>query len=282
MNGILYLVATPIGNLSDITHRALDVLSSVEIIACEDTRHSAKLLNHYDIKTKTVSYHTHNEKDRTDELINALTSGSSVAVISDAGTPAINDPGHEIVKAAIQAGVNIVPIPGASAFINAVIISGLATDSIFFGGFLPARKNERRRRLSAVSAVPATLAFYETPHRITASIEDCLDILGNRKAAIVRELTKLHEEIIRGDLDAIKNQLFSANPRGEYVLVIDRADDNAKPVVSSEVGLKKRIDDLEAEGIERKAALKQAAREFGVSKSEAYRMLQSGNDQNLK
>lgn len=276
MSGILYLVATPIGNLGDITFRAIDVLKSVDVIACEDTRHSAKLLHHFEIDKKLVSYHAHNEKERSDEIVQWLMDGKSVAVISDAGTPAINDPGHVLVKAAVDAGIQVVPIPGASAFINAVIASGLSTESIFFGGFLPARKNERRKRLEVVSPIPATLVFYETPHRIAAAIDDCLDILGDRNAAVVRELTKLHEEIIRGNLTSIKTHFFSANPRGEYVLVIDRMDDNAPPVVSRETALTERIVELEAEGTERKAALKQAAREFGISRSEAYRMLQSG------
>lgn len=276
MSGILYLVATPIGNLGDISFRAIDVLKQVDLIACEDTRHSAKLLNHFEIDKKLVSYHAHNEKERSEEIVKWLVDGRTVAVISDAGTPAINDPGHILVKAAIEAGVRVVPIPGASAFLNAVIVSGLPTDSIFYDGFLPARKNERRKRLEEVSAIPATLVFYETPHRIAAAIDDCLDILGDRNAAVVRELTKLHEEIIRGNLTSIKNHIFSANPRGEFVLIIDRMDDNAPPVVSRETALIERIAELETEGKERKAALKQAAREFGVSRSEAYRMLQSG------
>lgn len=276
MSGTLYLVATPIGNLEDMSFRAINVLKSVDVIACEDTRHSAKLLHHFEIDKKLVSYHAHNEKERSDEIVRWLVDGKSVAVISDAGTPAINDPGHVLVKAAVAAGIQVVPIPGASAFINAVIASGLPTDSIFFGGFLPARKNERRKRLEVLSLIPATLVFYETPHRITAAVDDCLDILGDRNAAVVRELTKLHEEIIRGNLTSIKTHFFSANPRGEYVLVIDRKDDNAPPVVSRETALTERIAELESEGTERKAALKQAAREFGISRSEAYRMLQSG------
>ena len=276
MSGTLYLVATPIGNLEDMSFRAINVLKSVDVIACEDTRHSAKLLHHFEIDKKLVSYHAHNEKERSDEIVRWLVDGKSVAVISDAGTPAINDPGHVLVKAAVAAGIPVVPIPGASAFINAVIASGLPTDSIFFGGFLPARKNERRKRLEVLSLIPATLVFYETPHRITAAVDDCLDILGDRNAAVVRELTKLHEEIIRGNLTSIKTHFFSANPRGEYVLVIDRKDDNAPPVVSRETALTERIAELETEGTERKAALKQAAREFGISRSEAYRMLQSG------
>ncbi len=199
MPGTLYLVATPIGNLADISSRALQTLEAVDFIACEDTRHTGKLLNHFGIKKKLVSYHEHNENARTEEFAELLKQGKSIAVVSDAGTPAICDPALRVVQKAHEIGAKVVAIPGAVAFVNALVVSGLPTDSVFFGGFLPSKKTERRKRLSEVSAIPATLLFYETPHRLSKSLIDCLENLGNRKAAVVREMTKIHEEIILGN-----------------------------------------------------------------------------------
>src|SRR5688500_6211686 len=220
MPGILYLVATPIGNLSDISARVIETLKAVDIVACEDTRHTQKLLNHLEIKSKTVSYHTHNENERAVELAKKLADGMSIAVVSDAGTPGINDPGHQLVQQAIENGIDVLPVPGPAAFISAVIVSGLPTDSIFFGGFLPAKKGERRKRLEEIRSIPATLAFYETPHRIAAALSDCVDILGDREASFSREITKLHEETIRGKISFLLTHISSAKPRGEFVLVI--------------------------------------------------------------
>lgn len=271
MSGTLYLVATPIGNLGDITHRAVEILRTSDLIACEDTRHTKKLLTHFGITNRLISYHEHNEADRADELAKMLADGRSIAVVSDAGTPGINDPGSKIVEMAIALGASVVPIPGPSAFIAAVIASGLPTDSIFFGGFLPSKKGERRKRLGTISAIPATLVFYEAPHRILASLADCLDILGDRKAAAARELTKLHEEIFRGTISEIITHFSTANSRGEFVLVIDRENDGGLPVKSEGRSLITRIAELEAEGIDHRSALKRAAKEFGMSRSEAYR-----------
>lgn len=275
MPGTLYLVATPIGNLQDMTFRAIETLRNVDLIACEDTRHTRKLLNHFQIAAKLISFHEHNEAVRTVELGRQLSEGSSIAVVTDAGTPAINDPGARLVRTAIELGVRVVPIPGAVAFVNALVASGLPADSVFFGGFLPSKKGERRKRLDAVKDIPATLTFYETPHRIAAALSDCLDILGDRQAAVGRELTKLHEEVIRGSISSLARHFSSANSRGEFVLVIDRADENARAEDRPTQSLKERISQLEGEGLERKAALKQAAREFGLSRSEAYRAVQS-------
>ncbi len=273
MAGTLYLIATPIGNLRDISFRAVETLKLVELIACEDTRHSRKLLDHFGIASKLVSYHEHNERERAAELIGILMGGSSVAVISDAGTPGINDPGFAIVQRAIEADIDVVSIPGPVAFINAVVVSGLPTDSIFFGGFLPSRKSERRRRLEEIKIIPATLVFYESPHRLAAALKDCLDILGDRKAAIARELTKLHEETTRGMLGELAAAFSADPPKGEFVLVIDRqrGDHLSVTGVSS---LAKRVADLEDSGLDRKTALKAAAKEFGLSRSEAYRQIQ--------
>ena len=273
MPGTLYLVATPIGNLQDISFRAVETLKTVDIIACEDTRHTRKLLNHFGISARLVSYHEHNEQPRAEELSNDLLDGKSIAVVSDAGTPAICDPSFRIVQKAIEIGANVVPIPGAVAFVNAVIVSGLPTDSIFFGGFLPSKKGERQNRLEEIKAIPATLCFYETPHRIAKSLADCAEILGNRNAAVVRELTKIHEEIIRGSLAELAEKFSEKLTKGEIVLVIERFQiSNFKFQISNSKTIKERIEELENEGFDNKTALKKAAKEFGLSKSEAYRL----------
>ncbi|MEJ7847309.1 MAG: 16S rRNA (cytidine(1402)-2'-O)-methyltransferase [Pyrinomonadaceae bacterium] len=274
MAGTLYLVATPIGNLQDMTFRAVEILKTVDLIACEDTRHSRKLLNYYEISKKLVSYHEHNELERSVEFAEILKSGKSIAIISDAGTPGINDPGYKMVQKAYEIDASVIPVPGAAAFVNAAIASGLPTDSLFFGGFLPSKKGERRKRLEEVKQIPATLIFYESPHRLGKSLADCSEVLGNRRAAVARELTKLHEEIIRGELNFLAEQYSSANLKGEIVLVIDRAGagENAE---NNPLTIAERVKELEAGGMEPKAALKRVAKEFRMSKSEAYRILQS-------
>jgi len=276
MFGTLYLVATPIGNLADITTRALQTLKTVDLIACEDTRHTRKLLNHYNISKKLVSYHEHNERERAEEFAKLLEQGKSIAVVSDAGTPAICDPALVIVRKAHEIGAKVVSIPGAVAFVNALIVSGLPTDSIFFGGFLPSKKTERRRRLEEVKAIRATLVFYETPHRIAKSLVDCLEILENRKAAVVREITKLHEETMIGNLEELTEKFSQNTVKGEIVLVIDRAETQSpKSKVQTPKSIVFRVEELEKEGLDRKLALKKAAKEFGLPRSEAYRILQA-------
>jgi len=276
MPGTLYLVATPIGNLSDISERALQTLRTVDIIACEDTRHTGKLLNHFSISKKLLSYHEHNENARTEELARLLDEGKSIAVVSDAGTPAICDPALTIVRRAHEIGATVTAIPGAIAFVNALIVSGLPTDSIFFGGFLPSKKTDRRKRLEEVKTIPATLLFYETPHRIAKSLIDCLEVLGNRKTAVVREITKLHEEIILGNLEELAEKFSQIAVKGEIVLVFDREEvQSSKFKVQSSKSIVERIAELEKEGLDRKLALKKAAKEFGLARSEAYRILQS-------
>jgi 16S rRNA (cytidine1402-2'-O)-methyltransferase len=272
MTGTLYLVATPIGNLADITHRALDVLKSVVLIACEDTRHTRKLLQHYGIATKTVSYHEHNEQERARQLIETLREGKDVAVVSDAGTPSISDPGFRLVRAAIENDVPVVPVPGPSALIAALIAAGLPTDEFFFGGFLPARSNARRTRLNELRSVPGTLVFYEAPHRIAETLKDAREMLGEREAVVARELTKLHEEIKRGRLSELAEHYSNEEPRGEIVLLIDRniletADKTDVQKISS------LVDEYELDGLDHRAALKKAARELGLSRAEAYRRL---------
>lgn len=268
MLGSLFLVATPIGNLKDITLRAIEVLKSADIVACEDTRHSRKLMNHFGIETKLVSYHEHNEEERAEEFAKALLQGKSIAVISDAGTPGISDPCFRLVNKAVEIGAPVVPVPGPVAFVTAAIATGLPTDSILFGGFLPSKKGERRKRLEEMHPVPATLIFYETPHRLEASLADCLAVLGDRKAAAARELTKMHEEIVRGRISELIAHFASHPPKGEFVLIFDRASEEAQTTSGT---LAERVAELEAEGHDQKTALKRAAKEFGMSKSEAYR-----------
>lgn len=273
MPGTLYLVATPIGNLQDITFRAVETLRAVDLVACEDTRHTRKLLNFYRISNKLTSYHEHNEQERAEELAEMLVAGRSIAIVSDAGTPGICDPGFRIVRRAAEVGAMVVPIPGAVAFVNAAAASGISTDSIFFGGFLPAKKGERRKRLEEVRDMPATLVFYEAPHRLEKALVDCADVLGDRSAAIARELTKIHEEIVRGSLTALAGRFAGTQIKGEIVLVIERAKrEGFTREDASEKALTDRIRVLVTQGLDRKTALKTAAREYGLSKSEAYRM----------
>ncbi|MCM3904420.1 MAG: 16S rRNA (cytidine(1402)-2'-O)-methyltransferase [Pyrinomonadaceae bacterium] len=276
MAGTLYVVSTPIGNLEDLTYRALRVLSEVDIVACEDTRHSQKLLHHYGIKTKTVSYHEHNERDRAGELLASINSGLDVAIVSDAGTPGISDPGFRVVQMALEAGLRVVPIPGPTALVSALVASGLPSDEFFFAGFLPARSGARRTRLTELAAIPSTLVFYEAPHRIVASLEDAREILGEREAVVARELTKLHEEILRGRLSDLVDKFSQAahEPRGEMVVVIDRnviasSDAETKPQYS----VASIVASFEAEGLDARSALKKSARQLGISRDEAYRRL---------
>lgn len=273
MAGTLYLVASPIGNLQDITFRAIETLRSVDLIACEDTRHTRKLLNAFEITNKLVSYHEHNEQERSDELGKLLAEGRSVALVSDAGTPGINDPGFRLVNKALEIGAKVVPIPGAVAFVNAVVASGLPTDSILFGGFLPSKSSERKQRLSEVAGVYATIVFYESPHRLVKSLADCSEVLGDRRAVVARELTKMHEEFVTGSLTEIASHFAANEPRGEIVIMIDR--ERAGPALVSEVSFIKRFEELVSQGIDRRDAMKKAAKEFGLNRSEAYRLLQS-------
>ena len=275
MPGTLYIVATPIGNLEDITQRALRVLREVDLIACEDTRHTRKLLNHFGIETKTISYHEHNERERAEELCALLESGKSVAIVSDAGTPLISDPGFRVVNLAIEKAIVVVPVPGPSALVAALSASGLPSDQFLFAGFLPARANARSVALEKLRSIDATLIFYEAPHRIVATLRDALAVLGDREAVIARELTKLHEEFVRGKLSKLIERFSDArNARGEMVLLIAGAHATAldKQNVSS-AQLAERVSGLENEGMDSKAALKKAARELGLKRDEAYRMM---------
>jgi 16S rRNA (cytidine1402-2'-O)-methyltransferase len=277
MPGILYLVSTPIGNLKDITLRAIEILETCDLIACEDTRRTGKLLKELGIKTRMISYHEHNESERAIELVELLSSGNNIAIVSDAGSPGIADPGYRAVNKAINSGADVVSIPGPTAFVSALTVSGLPTDSIYFGGFLPSKKGSRTKRLRECDAIPATLVFYEAPHRLISSLKDCLDVLGDREAAVARELTKLHEETVRGNLSSLIRKFETAQVRGEIVLMIDRST-SADGWIRGENSLAARYNELVESGLDPKKALKQAAKERGLTRSEAYRRIQLEKD----
>ena len=219
--GSLYLVATPIGNLEDTTFRAIRILKEVDLIACEDTRHSRKLLTHFQISTPLVSYYREKEASRGEQLINELCCGKNVALVSDAGMPCISDPGYRLVAAAHDKGIQVTAVPGASALVSAVANSGLDSSAFVFYGFLPSKKNERRKMLQSLVSQQPLLVFYESPHRLLASLQECLDVLGDRTAAVSKELTKIHERCFRGSLSQIIAELSLTKVRGEYVLVIE-------------------------------------------------------------
>ena len=276
--GTLYLVATPIGNLEDVTRRALRVLGEADVVACEDTRRTRALLEHFGIRARTVSYHEHNERERAGELALMIEGGGTVALVSDAGTPGVNDPGYRLVRACVERNLRVVPVPGPTAFVAAVTASGLPTDEFYFGGFLPARPHARREKLASVRTLRATLVFYETPHRVAHALADAREVLGEREAAVARELTKLHEEVVRGRLSELLER-FSAEgaARGEMVLVIDRdvieeEGGGAARAAASVAGL---VAAFEAEGLDHRVALKRAARQLGLTRDEAYRRLTS-------
>jgi 16S rRNA (cytidine1402-2'-O)-methyltransferase len=275
MPGTLYVVSTPIGNLEDITHRAVRILGEVDLIACEDTRHTRKLLERYGIKTRTISYHEHNEQERGRELVDLLAGGTNLALVSDAGTPGISDPGFRLVRLAIAKQLPVVPVPGPNALITALVTSGLPTDEFFFGGFLPARSGARQARLNELRSIPGTLIFYEAPHRLAAALSDAHEILGERQAVVARELTKLHEEIGRGRLSELATRFSSVeSARGEIVLIIDRKVIEGEPRESNpDTSIGILIETLEKSGLDHRAALKKAARELGLSRAEAYRRL---------
>jgi 16S rRNA (cytidine1402-2'-O)-methyltransferase len=278
----LYIVGTPIGNLEDITLRAVRVLKEVDVIACEDTRQTQKLLNHYGITTRTISYHEHNEMTRSAELVKEMQEGASVALVTDAGMPGISDPGFRLISLAIRHHLPVVPIPGASAFLAALVASGLPTDSFRFSGFLPAKRGERRAALEAIRSSPRTQVFYEAPHRIVETLADVVEILGNaRHVVIAREVTKLHEEFLRGRAGEVLETLTSRDGvKGEITLLIGKAEEathGAADASSTRFSVRQRVEQIMAEEkIDEKSALKRVAKERGISKSEAYREWQRG------
>ena len=279
----LYLVGTPIGNLEDITLRAVRVLKEVDVIACEDTRQTQKLLNHYAIATRTTSYHEHNEMTRSAELVKEIQEGASVALVTDAGMPGISDPGYRLIALAIRHHLPVVPIPGASAFLAALVASGLPTDSFRFSGFLPAKRGERRAALEAIRSSPRTQVFYEAPHRVVESLTDVCEVLGeSRHVVVAREVTKLHEEFLRGRAgEVLENLKAREGVKGEITLLIGKSQESdahlAADASSASLPIRQRMEQIMAqEKVDEKAALKKVAKERGVSKSEAYREWQRG------
>jgi 16S rRNA (cytidine1402-2'-O)-methyltransferase len=275
--GCLYLVGTPIGNLEDITLRALRILKEVDQIACEDTRHTQKLLGHYDIHKPLVSYHEHNELTRAPELVVALEQGAKIALVSDAGTPLVSDPGHRLVTLCLRHHIPIVPIPGPSALLAALSASGLPNEEFLFVGFLPARSGERRRALERLRIEDRTIVLYEAPHRVTECVADAREVLGNRSACIAREVTKVHEEFRRGKLSDLLTSLEERPARGEITLLIgpeDAAD--ARTRANSTQSLADRVEELIRQAkLDRKDALKLAAKERGLTRRDAYDKLVS-------
>lgn len=278
-SGCLYVIATPIGNLEDITLRALRILKEVDVIACEDTRQTLKLLSHFEIQKRLTSYHEHNELTQASELVIQLEQGAKIALVTDAGTPAISDPGHRLVSLALRHGIKVIPIPGASAFVAAMSASGMPSGEFTFIGFLPSRQSERRKALRDLVAERRTIALYEAPHRVLDTLEDALEILGNRPAVIAREITKVYEEFLTGHLEDLVEAARAKPPRGEICLLIGPDDgqitqtaDSANP--ANAMPLARRVEEIAKEsGIDRKAALKQAARERGLTRREAYKQL---------
>jgi len=268
MSGKLYLVATPIGNLEDITLRAINILKKVDLIAAEDTRHTLKLLNHLEISKPLISYHRHNEEIKSEELINKLLDGKNIAVVTDAGTPGISDPGEEIVKVAIQNNIEIIPIPGACAAVNALIISGLSTKEFVFLGFLPLNKKLRHQKLEEIKKETKTTIIYEAPHKLKTTLEDFKEILEDRQVVIVKELTKIHEKVIRGTVDEVIEN--SENPKGEYIILIEGAKTIYEENKLNSLSLEEHYKFYENQGLNKKEIIKKIAKDRNVDKNEIY------------
>jgi len=267
--GTLYIVATPIGNLEDITFRALRVLKEADIIAAEDTRHTQKLLNKFDIHTPLTSYHDHNKEEKAPVLVSRLLEGKSVALVSDAGTPGISDPGYFLINLAIDQKVPIVPIPGATAAIAALSVSGLPTDRFVFEGFLPNKHTARLKRLEELTKEERTLIFYEAPHRILQALDDMLAVLGDRKAVLTRELTKVHEQVIRGTLSEVKKNLEAGSMKGEFTIILQAAIEEPIGPVDTLEYLKNL---MLHRGLSKKEAVAVAAHDLGIPKKEVYKI----------
>lgn len=270
--GTLYLVATPIGNLEDISTRALRLLNEARLIAAEDTRQTLKLLNHFGIRTRLVSYHEHNKLSRLDQILGELEQGD-VALVSDAGTPGLNDPGYELVRAALHAGYTVSPVPGASAPLAALVASGLPTDAFLYLGYLPRHAGERRAAIQAVADLPYTLIFLESPHRLLEALADLEKVLGDRPSAVARELTKLHEEILRGPLSQARTHFEIHPPRGEFTLVV--GGQTTQPGPWDETRLRNAALEGLAQGISPSRLAASLARQSGWARSEVYQLILS-------
>lgn len=264
--GRLYIVSTPIGNLEDITLRALETLKRVDYIACEDTEHSIKLLNHYEIKKPLISYWSEKEKVRAEEIIQKIKSGFTVALITDAGTPGISDPGAVIISRAIEEDIDIIPVPGPSALITALSVSGLNTEEFTFIGFLPVKQSQRKRKLLELSSERRTLVFYEAPHRILQSLDDMFEVFGDRKVCIARELTKMFEEVLRGNLSQMIEKLENSKIAGEYVIVVEGSEEKRGSIEEA----LKEVKELMKKGKGRKEAVKIVSELYNLSKKELY------------
>lgn len=272
MKGILYLCATPIGNLEDLTFRALRILKEVDLIAAEDTRHTRKLLNHYQISTPLTSYHQHNAKQKGPQLLELLEEGKQIALVSDAGTPGISDPGSLMVKLAIEAGIPIVPIPGATAVIVSLIASGLPTERFAFEGFLPRNNKDRQKHLEKLQEEERTLIFYEAPHRLMDTLREFKKFFPERKMAVARELTKHYEEFLRGLPEELIQHFQINSPRGEFTIVVEGKEINKeKPLVLSGDQIVNLVKELVDKGLDEKDAIKEVAEETGLPKREVYR-----------
>ncbi len=268
MSGKLYLVATPIGNLEDITFRALRILKEVDLIAAEDTRNTLKLLNHYEITKPLISYHRHNEEIKKDNLIDKLKNGENIAIVTDAGTPGISDPGEVIVKEAIENNIEVISIPGACAAINALICSGLDTKEFVFLGFLPINKKLRKIKLEEIKNENKTLILYEAPHKMKETLQDLKSILDNRKVVLARELTKIHEEFIRGSIDEVMSK--SENIKGEMILVIEGCEKVEKESELNNLSLDEHYNFYERQGLDKKEIIKKIAKDRGKNKNDIY------------
>ncbi len=271
--GALYLCPTPIGNLEDITLRTLNVLKNVDLIAAEDTRHSLALLNHFEIKKPLISYYEHNKLERGPELAEKLFSGESIALVTDAGTPAISDPGEDLVKLCIEKGIDVIPLPGANAAITALIASGIETARFTFQGFLPVNKKERRERLEQVKNYPETLIFYEAPHKIKSTLQSIQEVLGDRNICLCRELTKKFEEFYPCVISQALEKYKSEDPRGEFVIVVKGCEKPVNDTIAENVSLEEIYEKYLSEGVDFKEAIKLAAKDKGMSKREAYDIL---------
>ena len=268
MSGKLYIVATPIGNLEDITLRALNVLREVDVIAAEDTRQTLKLLNHFEISKPLISYHRHNEDIKSNILIEKLNNGENIALVSDAGTPGICDPGEEVIKKAIEEGITVIPIPGACAMINALIASGLPTKEFNFLGFLPLNKKLRREKLEQIKNIDKTIILYEAPHKMKNTLKDLSEILDNRQIVLARELTKIHEEFIRVDINELINQID--NLKGEMILIIEGNKCKIKENELEDLSLEEHYLYYEKQGFDKKEIIKKIAKDRNVNKNEIY------------